>query len=118
MLIVVCGSRTWKSYPQLAMRLNKLKREGLVILSGGARGADRDAELWASARGVAIRVITAEWVKHGRAAGPMRNRLLLDLNPDLVLAFRSKGPSPGTDDMIRAATKRGIKVEVIEEGEV
>jgi hypothetical protein len=53
-------------------------------------------------------VYKAEWDKHGRAAGPIRNQQMLDDGkPDLVLAFAG---GRGTDDMCRRAREAGIEV--------
>jgi hypothetical protein len=46
------------------------------------------ASLWAGAAAVPIDVYVAQWKKHGRAAGPIRNQRMLDKGkPDLVVAF-------------------------------
>ena len=50
----------------------------------------------------------AEWKKHGKAAGPIRNRKMLqDGKPDLVLAFPG---GRGTANMVELATDAGIRV--------
>jgi hypothetical protein len=59
-------------------------------------------------------VFYADWDKHGRAAGPIRNQQMLDEGkPDLVVAFLLPQGS-GTLDMIRRTEKAGIEVRVIE----
>lgn len=51
----------------------------------------------------------ANWTKHGKAAGPIRNREMLDENPDLVLAFHTDiENSKGTADTLCEAEDRGI----------
>ena len=66
-----------------------------------ARGADRFAQEWANANGVAWIVYDANWTKHGRAAGPIRNQQMLDEGrPTLVVAFPG---GRGTADMVRRA---------------
>ena len=47
----------------------------------------------------------ADWTKHGKAAGPIRNQKMLDECPDLVVAFPG---GKGTADMVRRAMKAGI----------
>jgi hypothetical protein len=104
MRVLVCGSRA---------ELDRLKPT--EIISGGARGADRVAEVWAKTNSVPITVFTANWNKYGRRAGILRNNQMLDTNPDLVLAFWD-GVSTGTKYTINEARKRGMKVEVIRAG--
>jgi hypothetical protein len=55
--------------------------------------------------------IPADWKTHGRSAGPKRNLMMLDMKPDLVLAFWD-GKSPGTKHLIENARKRGIPVRM------
>lgn len=57
---------------------------------------------------VPVRVFKADWDKHGKAAGPIRNQQMLDEGkPDLVLAFAG---GKGTDDMCRRARAAGVEV--------
>jgi SLOG family YspA-like protein len=107
--VLVCGSRDWDDRTVIARRLVKLPSGTLVIL-GGAKGADAIAEEMARARGLHTAVVRALWT-YGSKAGPIRNRVMLDLEPDLVLAF-SNG-TKGTQDTIDEARRRGIAVEVI-----
>ncbi len=50
----------------------------------------------------------AEWMKYGKAAGPIRNaRMLAEGKPDLVVAFPG---GRGTADMLRRVREAGIEV--------
>lgn len=61
--------------------------------------------------------IPADWTTYGKAAGPIRNRQMLDLNPDIVIAFHNDiTSSKGTKDTVTEAKRRGIpRVEIISE---
>jgi hypothetical protein len=48
-----------------------------LVLHGGARGADAAIARAAQQLGWCSLVMPAEWGRHGRAAGPIRNRELL-----------------------------------------
>lgn len=52
----------------------------------------------------------ADWERNGRAAGPIRNRQMLDGKPDLVIAFPG---GKGTADMVAEAKRRGIAVREV-----
>ena len=53
-----------------------------------------------------------EWKGYGKAAGPIRNRRMLDdFQPDLVLAFPG---NKGTNDCIAAARQRDIEVVTVD----
>jgi hypothetical protein len=61
-----------------------------------------------------IEPVAAEWDTFGRAAGPIRNQSMIDMAPDLVLAFHNDmDHSRGTVDTVDRAIKAGINVEVI-----
>jgi hypothetical protein len=112
MKVLVCGSRGWESVWQVRMVYSELDRiKPTEIISGGARGADRVAEVWAKSNSVPITVFTPDWEKNGRRAGVLRNNQMLDTNPDLVLAFWD-GLSKGTKHTIDEARRRNIRVKV------
>lgn len=113
MIVLVCGSRHWTNKRLIARTLKHLK-EGDKVVHGAARGADSLAASYARWRGLEVAAYPADWRQYGRAAGPIRNQLMLDKEqPDIVYAFRCRGASRGTDDMIRRARKAGIPVVVV-----
>lgn len=88
--------------------------EATLIIQGGQRGADQLAILAATRIGIPYLTFWADWKKHGKAAGPLRNQQMIDEGkPDIVLAFPLPG-SRGTWDMIRRARKAGIIFRVFE----
>jgi hypothetical protein len=112
MRILVCGSRHFNNYELLEEKLNEI--EITTIIEGEAKGADRLGRRYGEERGIEVLRFPALWDKHGKAAGPIRNKQMLDEGrPELVVAFR--GPnSRGTQNMINQATKAGIPVTVID----
>lgn len=77
-------------------------------VTGPYRGADYWAHQWALARGKPTIRVHAEWQAKGRAAGPIRNQLMLDEHtPDALVAFPG---GRGTADMVRRATAAGLKM--------
>lgn len=88
--------------------LNEIREAGTVlrIIHGDAKGADRLAKRWAEYYGVDQEPFPADWRKHGYAAGPIRNRQMLDEGvPNLVIGFPG---GAGTKDMTDTSIKRGI----------
>jgi hypothetical protein len=84
----------------------------VVVIAGGARGADTLAVEWAKEREVMVEVYMAEWDQFGRKAGPIRNQRMLDEGkPDLVVAFPG---GRGTAGMIALAEKAGVEVAQID----
>lgn len=116
MKVIVCGSRSWDDVAKMREVLDTLP-EGTVIVHGGAPGADKMAGSLARKRGFSPIVYPAQWDKHGKAAGPIRNRQMLDVElPDLVIAFWD-GVSRGTKDMIDETERRRIELWVIRANE-
>jgi hypothetical protein len=83
--------------------------ERMVVIHGDATGTDSLAYEVCKQVGIEQVRIPASWNKYNRAAGPIRNRLMLDLFPniDLVLVFPG---GTGTSDMKAAALARDIAV--------
>ena len=119
MRILICGSRNWNDPQPIAEILDDhigllQEGQGLVLIHGGARGADSVAHAEAQRRQIPTITEKADWTRYGKGAGPVRNQLMLDKHaPDAVYAFRSTGRSTGTDDMIKRAKKAGVPTYVI-----
>ncbi|CAH2910550.1 MAG: hypothetical protein CPSOU_1806 [uncultured Paraburkholderia sp.] len=113
MKVLVCGGRDYDDDLHVFSTLCAEHRETLIslIIEGGADGADAWAQAWARAFGVQCQTVRADWQKHGRAAGPMRNAQMLTLKPDLVIAFPG---GHGTANMVRQAKQAGVPVKIIE----
>src|SRR6185295_7826819 len=88
MKILICGARDWVLRGPIQRRLSLLNvNESHTIIEGGAQGADTVARTVALELGFDVITVWANWEKHGKAAGPIRNRKMLAMQPDLVLAF-------------------------------
>ena len=108
--VAVVGTRTFANYALLAETLGGLAGP-LAIVSGGAAGADALAERFARERGLPLAVFRADWRRHGRAAGPLRNAQIVAAC-DRLVAFWD-GESPGTRDSIAKARAAGRPVTVV-----
>ena len=109
--ILVCGDRNWNDSEKIREILKEYPKES-VIIHGGCRGADTLAGNVAKTLHMPVIVFSAEWNKHGLAAGPIRNKKMLDEGkPDIVLAFHGDiSSSKGTKNMISQARTRGIEI--------
>lgn len=115
MKILVAGSRGWRAKEPIRALLRG-HGPHTTLIHGGADGADRIAGWVAAELGMHVIAVPADWDRYGRAAGPIRNQQMIDLNPDFVYAFRTYGRSRGTDDLVRRAEQAGIPCFVVSGG--
>lgn len=117
-LIIVCGSRDFDDYNLLESVLtDELKKcPNPQIISGGAKGADRLAILYAHRTRTPLHIFFADWEAYGKAAGFIRNTEMLDFAVDEglpeVIAFWD-GRSKGTAHMIKIAKKKNVPVKTV-----
>lgn len=112
--VLVCGSRSLANPFVVSLAIDKRMSELPVptrILHGAAPGVDRIAAAAGERHGHNVQPFPADWATYGKRAGVIRTRLMLDEDPDLVIAFWN-GVSAGTADTMTEAKKRGIPVEV------
>lgn len=83
-----------------------------TIVSGGARGADTYARLFAQEHNLNLVEFLPEYDKYGRQAPLVRNKLIIE-NCDCVLAFWN-GTSRGTKFTIDYAKKLGKPVKIVQ----
>lgn len=116
--IVIAGSRGFEDYEVLEQTLDHIldeQTDSIELVSGHAKGADLLTERYAKENGLPIHIIKPDWKAYGRAAGPIRNRQMLDYAMDespLVVAFWDR-KSKGTKNTIDTAKSLGIPVEII-----
>ena len=109
MRVLVCGGRDFTDYGLLCKILEEIGPT--VIIAGGARGADTLAKIWARSNSIDYEEYRAEWEKYDKAAGPIRNKKMLEEgNPDLVVAFPG---GSGTANMIMLSKKANKIIKII-----
>lgn len=114
--VIIASDRHFNDYELLKEKCNyylqrKLQESRVVIISGHATGADALGERYAQERGLSLDAHPADWNKHGRAAGPIRNAEMAEA-ADTLIAFWN-GASRGTKNIIDTAKSKGLKVVVI-----
>jgi hypothetical protein len=137
-IVLVTGSRTWTDgravYAALGEILEHLDGQvEMAVMHGDCpNGADAIADLWCSIHDVEVLRRPADWRRHGKAAGHIRNGEMLaeilaaaggDPEGTEALAFldscraaRCQRPRPhgshGTDDMMGRVKAAGIPLQV------
>ena len=111
MRVLVCGGRGFNDNAEVDRVLSAIQGATDVIISGMAAGADFLAAQWAQAHNIELLQFPANWHKHGKAAGPIRNQQMIDEGkPTIVIAFPG---GRGTADMVERAKKAGIKTVLV-----
>jgi hypothetical protein len=109
--VLVTGDRNWTDELMMEKAIGSLSA-GDCVIQGLARGADAMARYHAIKRGLQFLDFPANWDLYGRGAGPIRNKQMLDQNPDVVWAFHENlAQSRGTLNMVRQAMKKGTLVK-------
>lgn len=101
--VAIVGSRDYVHLDNVVEVVNKLL-PSWVVITGGARGVDQAAERAARARGMKVCIFLPDWEQYGKAAGPIRNRKMVDA-ADMIIAFWT-GSSPGTESTLKYAKGR------------
>lgn len=110
MRVLIFGGRDFTDARYMKRILDMMARTEPfdVVIHGGYRGADTLAGRWGASNHSEVIVFKAEWEKYKGAAGPIRNKRMLDEGvPDLAIGF---GEGDGTDNMYRQARKAGVEV--------
>lgn len=111
MIVLVCGGRYYHDQARVFQELDELHSSigpFIRVIHGAAMGADQLGQLWAEARGIEHVPYYANWERHGRSAGPIRNqRMLTKGTPHMVVAFPG---GRGTADMVARARRAGLMV--------
>lgn len=76
MRLIIAGSRDLRPSFGFIKSCIEMFSPGMIteIVSGGADGVDAEGEHFASHMDLTVKRFPADWKKHGKAAGPIRNR--------------------------------------------
>jgi hypothetical protein len=109
MKILITGSRNWRD--DVAIERVISDHQGDTFVFGDCpTGADAIAHHICHRYHIDHQEFRADWRKHGRAAGPIRNKEMVEQKPDRVYAFLQQLQSKGTWDCIHLAVAHGILV--------
>ena len=108
MRVLVAGSR---SITDPAIVHKAILDSGFAIttlISGMARGVDRLADAWAKANSIPVSRYYANWNEHGRAAGMIRNRAMVEQAEAAVIVWDRV--SAGTRHTIGLVKQKAIPI--------
>lgn len=113
--ILVTGARDWTDEESVHEALDDARDEfgsdAVLVVGDCPRGVDKIAyEYWVDGGGIAECFI-ADWDKHGRGAGMIRNNAMVSSGADVCLAFITP-KSRGTRHCAKQARKKGVEVRL------
>lgn len=130
MKIVICGGRKFDDFKLFKLELDEILegKSGVVLISGGADGADNMAKNYARRYGYEFQEVLADWenvtvpgaivktkkdgTQYNKRAGIDRNLKLLAM-ADMIVAFWD-GRSKGTGHMVQESKRRNIPLVVVD----
>jgi len=111
--VVVAGSREGVSEVLVKTTIDDIlvKHPGATLVTGGARGVDTIAHLYAKSIGAHTEVYRAQWEMYGKSAGFKRNEIMVNL-PDvaLVVCIYPGRRTIGTNHTASIARRKDIKI--------
>jgi hypothetical protein len=108
MKTIIAGSRNIEDYRIVKEAIEESQVNITEVVSGCARGVDNLGEQWAKQNRIPIKKFPADWKKHNKAAGPIRNTEMAKYGEVLIAIW--DGKSKGTHDMINKAIHEGLQV--------
>ena len=108
--IIIAGGRNFSDFNLLNRKVSKIltNMQDITI----ANGADSLAERYATAHGIDLIIMPANWKKDGKQAGYIRNTRMAEFATHLIAFW--DGRSNGTKHMIKTARDLGIKTRIIQ----
>ena len=117
--ILVTGDRNWDDITTVVETLKNYP-PGTTLVHGACRGADIICAAVAEALGFVVKAYPADWTQFKRAAGPIRNQQMIDVESseespiDVCLAFHNDiYQSHGTADMLDRVIKKDIPFKLV-----
>ena len=120
-VILVTGARDWNDEQLIYEKLKEFVSRKVLIIHGCCQGVDMISDKVGKNLGFDILAKPAEWSHYGRAAGPIRNKEMINevlkyknLGVEtIVYAFHDNvDKSRGTKNCVNQATKMGLKVVI------
>lgn len=116
MKVIIAGCRYINDAEPLVEAIRDSKFNITEVVSGNAKGVDTLGEQWAVENKVPIILFPANWELYNKAAGFIRNKQMAEYADALIAIW--DGVSKGTESMIKLAEKNGLKVYVLDVGDV
>jgi len=93
MKVIIAGSRTInKSVEEIAEYVKQSKFKITEVVCGEAQGIDKSGKIWAKFEKIPVKSFPANWSKHGKIAGILRNNeMAVYADAAIVITNGSRG---------------------------
>ncbi len=110
------GGRKWANVAVTYAALDSIHAYMPIsfVIEGGAHGADSLVRAWAIHRDINNWVEQADWDKHGRSAGIIRNEVMAKMPFDIAVGF--PGGKGSLDMLGRCLKKEVLTIIVLHDG--
>lgn len=109
--VLVTGGRNFRDVEAICSALNA--EEPTLVIHGQAAGVDAMADEWARYSAVPVLRVPANWNAHGKAAGPIRNGVMVEIAKRLGAVVMAFPGGAGTADCVRQARAAGLEVREV-----
>lgn len=118
MKVIIAGSRHMRveDAHQIGEAVKRSKFKITEVICGTARGADAFGHAWADQNNIPVKEFPADWLKHGRAAGPIRNAKMAKYADGLIVFIWDD--SRGAKNLLDQMVKRGKPVYAVWNGKL
>lgn len=111
-VVAVTGGRDFNHIDFIYKTMNEvnIKYDVYEYVFGDAHGVDAHVQKWVIENKLNHKKYYADWGFHGKSAGPIRNKQILDeCRPNLLIAFPG---GRGTANMVIQARRRGVPIMI------
>ncbi len=113
--ICIAGGRDFNNYSVLRKIMDLVLKDydqNIVIISGGAHGADSLGELYAREHDIPLETYPADWKNDWKGAGFTRNKQMAIVADELIAFW--DGESHGTKHMINEMISQNKPVKIFD----
>ena len=118
MKVIIAGSRNMQASDAWLIP-EAVQRSGFEVtevVCGVAKGADSLGAFWAAEHQIPVKMFPAQWSVYGRAAGPIRNKEMLDYADGLIVFIWNN--SKGSANMLAQTKKANKPYFVVHDGKL
>jgi predicted Rossmann fold nucleotide-binding protein DprA/Smf involved in DNA uptake len=114
MKVIVAGSRDITDYSILRLTFSVIESGFNIteVVSGTARGIDTLGEEWANQGNIPVARFPADWKKHGKAAGPIRNKQMAEYADAAIVIHNGSRGSLNMIETMKKLNKPVYEVKV------